>query len=745
MTRSRQERPGNQGAGSTTVTRHRASNPTKRRGCLLLVIGTLLCSRVAAVEPGPDEAARVPASSRQDERLLLGFEPGEIDAFPAALKRSVADTTDVEGRPCVELQMPYGRQIRKWRLYKGNASQGEFSVGLNFARKPNVRQLDGFSLKPTEEFVNRDAVIHYFGMFTDHGSLFSTTGIHHVIASRDWSDYDLLRMDVYAEDLTLEYHVSFEDEEILPPIVRSMTAPPGKWITLEVDLRASEKARGVDLSKITSLSIGVTDVVAGTPKFADDPEKRRELSFARLDNVRLTRRHVEAKHPVIRDESPYVLLDGYYPPATEARPRTVTRDEPDRSPVVLREPIVVKPAGPVQPLSRFNFVAAYDNNHLLVGFNEKTFWGARVCQTLDGGKTWRGLEGETTPTPLRMMDFIDGGGRGEVIDRYGDVVIVTFSRFGCGGPTAYHPRVFTRKLTFDGPGKGWTTRELPALVDCEPRHCVAEQSTFRAGNGRIWLAYGSLGRLDRSSISLRYSDDDAISWRPVREGFTGKIPDSYGDFSHHESGAYSFTLYTKQDPAPRLVPFGKGLVCLWHNRRKAQGTDLQMVQFDGRDWLPVSTVPYRFNARSHYTPRLDAVSVNGREIFVLSTYADGVLHYQDGVWTQELTEVPAGLSRLCLAGDQTVMLIAAFPDRDKLVKKGYVQSAPVVFRAWQRAGDGRWSGPRRIASLEEPISIGGVVDWAGFRVPRFSPPNFVPLMWVGDDQWIRILRVPVEP
>jgi hypothetical protein len=97
-----------------------------------------------------------------------------------------------------------------------------------------------------------------------------------------------------------------------------------------------------------------------------------------------------------------------------------------------------------------------------------------------------------------------------------------------------------------------------------------------------------------------------------------------------------------------------------------------------------------------------------------------------------------------LAGDKTVMLIAAFPDRERLVKKGYLQRAPVVFRAWQRAADGTWSGPREIARVEESISIGGALEWAGFRVPRFSPPNFVPLIWVGDDPSIKLLRVPVE-
>ncbi len=332
-----------------------------------------------------------------------------------------------------------------------------------------------------------------------------------------------------------------------------------------------------------------------------------------------------------------------------------------------------------------------------------------------------------------------------MFDAYGDVMIVTFGD-SCGGPAAYHPRVFTRKLTFEGPDKGWTTRELRALADCEPRHCVASQSTFREASGRIWLAYGSLGRMNRSSISLRYSDDDALSWRPLREGTTGRIPNSYGERRDAPAGAYSYGEYTKEDPAPRLVPLNKGLACLWHHRKVyGQETILHMARYDGQKWLPVETVPYDYEKDAHFTPRLHALSMADQELFVLSTYSKGVLHYKDGDWNEELPEAPAGLSRLCLAGDNTVMLIAAFPDLSKLTKKGYLQQAPVVFRAWQRGADGSWRGPRELAKVDQPISIGGALDWAGFRVPRFSPPNFVPLMWVGSDHAIKVLRVPVEP
>jgi hypothetical protein len=85
----------------------------RRQRLLVLAIGVLSGCHIVADQSGSARAASPSAVSRQDEQLLLGFEPAEIDALPAALKQKVIDTTDVEGRSCTELQMPYGRQTRK--------------------------------------------------------------------------------------------------------------------------------------------------------------------------------------------------------------------------------------------------------------------------------------------------------------------------------------------------------------------------------------------------------------------------------------------------------------------------------------------------------------------------------------------------------------------------------------------------------------------------------------------------------
>jgi len=88
------------------------------------------------------------------------------------------------------------------------------------------------------------------------------------------------------------------------------------------------------------------------------------------------------------------------------------------------------------------------------------------------------------------------------------------------------------------------------------------------------------------------------------------------------------------------------------------------------------------------------------------------------------------------------MLIAAFPQPGGKTRGSTRLTVPVAFRARQRAPDGRWIGPREQAHEEEPMPIDD--NWTGFRVPRFSPPNFVPIVWADGGDWIKVLRVPVQ-
>jgi len=706
------------------------------------------CADVRVNQNGtaPLDAARQPSSAAQTpERLLLGFEPAEIEKAADVLKAKLTDDRDVLGRPYLRAEMKGSRITRRWGLYEGNASQGRWAAGLGLTRLPDRPMPPGFSMKKTAPFENREAVMHYYGLYADGdwSRLWNTSGIHRLFLPTDWSEYDLLRVDVYCKHLALEYRLALEDEDILPPVVRVMQVPADQWTTLELDLRAAAKGRGLDPTKITSMAVAVTGIVQGDLELAKEPNKRRELRFALLDNVRLSRRDVRAALPVVRDEGPYELPPELLRRSAGPNPKTVEPDQPVRTPIELTSPIVIRTGEKKHAVARMGWVSAYDNRHWSIGYEVATFWGARVLQTLDGGKTWTGLDGKPEATKMNVMDFIDGGGNGDVVDRFGDVLVTVFG-LGCGGPATYHPRVFTKKLTFLGTGKGWEMKELRSLADCETRHCTATQSAFRAASGRLWLAYGVLGRLSRTGIHVRYSDDDSLSWMSLEPGKTGRIPGSLWP-AEIKAEPSDFGLYVKTDPDPRMVPLGKGFACLWHNRRVKSGehVDLNMARFDGQRWLPIETVPYtKEKTEFHSLPRLHAVSLGAREIFVLTAYANGVLHYRDGTWTRELPEAPASLSRLCVAGDATLVLVAAFPQPGGKSRGNARLTAPVVFRAWQRSPDGRWTGPRDLAREEEPLPIDDT--WAGFQVPRFSPPNFVPIVWANGGDFLKVLPAPVQ-
>ena len=709
-----------------------------KRPLFALVLGIHSGMALAAEPAAPDSTAQLAG-----QKLILGFERAEIERLAEGLKAQMTNAQDVLGRPYIRVETKGGRITREWSLYEGNASQGKWAAGLGLTRWPDRPMPGVFSTKKTAPFENRDAVMHYFGMYADGDwkRPFNTSGIHHLFLPTDWSDYDLLRLDVCCKDLALEWRLAVEDEDVLPPVVRVMQVPAGQWTTLELDLRAAVKGRGLDLGKITSMAIAVTDIVKG--ELDKNCQKRHEIRFALLDNIRLCRRGVAAELPVVRDEGPYELLPGYYRETTGPAPHSVEPDKPDRTPIKLAEPIVIRTGEKKHTVVRLGWASAYDNDHLLVGFEVAAFWGSRVLQSLDGGKTWTGLDGTPKATSLNVMDFIDGGGTGDVVDRFGDVLMTVFG-LGCGGPSVYHPRVFTKQLTFLGAGKGWSLRDLRSFVDCEPRHCTATQSAFRADSGRLWLSYGVLSRLNRTCIHVRYSDDDGLSWRPLEPGKTGRIPGSLWPDNRRLDGT-DFGLYVKTDPDPRMVPLGKGFACLWHNRREKSGqhVPLHFARFDGERWLPTETVPYtQEKTESHSLPRLHAVSLGGKDIFVQTAYANGVLHYRDGAWTRELPEAPASVSRLCVAGEKTLVLIAAFPQPGGKTRGSTRLTAPVVFRAWQSASDGRWTGPRDLAREDEPLPIDD--DWAGFQVPRFSPPNFVPIVWANGGDWLKVLRVPVQ-
>ncbi len=197
-------------------------------------------------------------------------------------------------------EMPGGvSMIGQWKVYQGKASQGDHALGLG---GPAVREEPYIPYSPVK-FKTPPEPFFYYGLscngYSLGGRLFSTCGVFRRIFPVDWSDYDLLRLDVFCENVRQTMRLSLEDEEIGPPVVRNIIVEPGQWTTLEVDLRAAEKERGMDLKRMATLAVGVIKL-HGTSK-AGKPY------VALLDNLRLCRRSTPARLPVARDLSSHTL------------------------------------------------------------------------------------------------------------------------------------------------------------------------------------------------------------------------------------------------------------------------------------------------------------------------------------------------------------------------------------------------------------------------------------------------------
>jgi hypothetical protein len=302
---------------------------------------------------------------------------------------------------------------------------------------------------------------------------------------------------------------------------------------------------------------------------------------------------------------------------------------------------------------------------------------------------------------------------------------------GCNGTVLSSLRWFAQKLTFTG--QGWEVEKTPALVDCDLRHCSSNQSVVRAPDGRLWCAYGLVGRLGTNHINVRYSDDDGVTWRASRARTSGVLPGSMGP----DRDGVGFG-YTHEEPC--LVPFGSGVACIWEDVSFRDRARLQWARFDGAKWSAIEEIAAPPRAGHVWCrPQLHAVSVGGKEVFLASGFRNGMLHYRDGKWQQEPIDVPFG-GRLSVAGDKTVVVVAARSETAD-PRKG-----PMVIQAWQRRADGRWSGPRELAREEHPLAgmEGANVLRPGLVVQAYAPPNFVPVAWSCKGQkWVKYLRIPV--
>ena len=641
-------------------------------------------------------------SPREPEKLILGFEKDELSRTKWTLRKEVRETGwfYLLDRPegfdfAARFEAP-GEINRAWtwRCRPGEHTEGDLSL------VSRVGPANPKGVKPT--YRQTEFLSHYYP------SLYASLEARHLMTTfqwlargrrdlRDWRGYDLLRADVRCDDASPELRWALEDNVIEPPVVTTYRVPQGRWVTLELDLARAVEARGLDLGNVANFwFLGV----AG---------KSAEVRF---DNVRLAKRGTPAAHEVLRDGR--ALEVTYGEPRPPRLPDRGNLPVPERRPLD-REPPIVVAKGSMAP---FGWVSAWDNNHLFVAFGVPK--GGKAFQTRDGGSTWTEL---ARPT-VAVLDHQTA--RGGAVDPWGDGVAVS-SGPGCGGHAGLgkaSPRQHVTKYTFTA--DGWKER-TPDILDADIRHCGSNAAVTRVlrgpHRGRLWASWGEIDRNHAMGVHVKYSDDDGLTWIPWGRG--AELPGSRrGEWS---DGTYGY-------PATETVPLGDHVAVFWRHRG-AKG--LYWSRYDGRAWsAPEAVVDGVLRMDGAYYETMTAVATEKGEVFFTTIGLGTVLRWDGRRWNREPVEVEDGL--LSLSGD----VLAVF-DSGKVGRrwKGRGWTRPASLRCHWRSPDGTWKGP---VVLVPKFKMHEYRSVPGFSVPRYSPPNFVPLAWSDATEGVvKLMRLPV--
>jgi len=434
---------------------------------------------------------------------------------------------------------------------------------------------------------------------------------------RDWSDYDLLRVDIYSDAEPVKVWLAIEDNLLEPPVMRTYVVPEDKWVTLELDLREAERIRELDLAKITNFWLMARSSVRAT---------------LRIDNIRIVKKGTSVPDKLLQDNSTMTI------PVFRSRqpevPNIPSTTKPDHTVVRLEEPLIVAP-GSVVP---FGWVSAYDNRFIFVAYSAKDKTNpeakdeAKAVFTSDGGHSWKLLPDPTA----RNLDH--GTARGCAIDATGDGVAVS-SGPGCAGIGNPSPRQHLTKYSFTG--NGWEAR-LATILDADIRHCGSNASVVRIRRGpfqgRLWASWGQIGRDHAMEVHVKYSDDDGRTWIPW--GKTAMLPGSKSaDWSE---GTYSY-------PETVICPYKDHVACFWRHKRNY---GVKWSVFNGSDWsAAVEISPVILDDMDGaYRATMSAITKADAEIFFTATGIKTVLRWDGTSWRDEPIRIEDG-GMLSLAGD----------------------------------------------------------------------------------------------
>jgi hypothetical protein len=433
-------------------------------------------------------------------------------------------------------------------------------------------------------------------------------------------------------------------------------------------------------------------------------------SSGELANLRLAKRTAKAVYPILDDPNASKL------PAHPARQDPPKPDSPrDLAPLAGPVTLEYRSATPLSfsgPAPAPGLVVAYDAKRVLLIAgdtsykwydyrSEKPGMGRQevfAVQTLDGGTTWTGLDGDKD----RSWQHVAVRPVARVVDDAAGAVL--WNKDGCGNNPG--PRHRLIKFSFTGKA-GWTFNRKDHVFNEENYHCgVSLDDAVRTKGGRIWAAFAIAHRLFDPGLGLhaKYSDSDGVAWHTWQEGRLALVPGGNGGGQ------------------PLVVPYGDHVGVLF--MKDAGNTDLHYywTWFDGKQWSPPQVVHGKYVhsavaigekdvlvSHGHYWGKRTDIPAGGKA---------GVKRFDGTKWIRELDGMDAG--ELCVTG-RSVAAVSTYGEN--------------VLVRW-RSPEGKWD------ERPQTIPTGGQIgEW---RACRFSPPNLVAAACIpkADPKTIKVLLLP---
>ncbi|MHC4916895.1 MAG: beta propeller repeat protein, partial [Planctomycetota bacterium] len=546
---------------------------------------------------------------------------------------------------------------------------------------------------------------------------------------KDWSGYVRFRADVKCQGSPLGLRVVLEDGINVAhyTIMRVFEVPADKWVTVEVDLadlarprpiggdggrNGKEKPEGrlLNLAEMANVWISIAKVEA--------------KCAVKLDNLRLLTAGAEkgeTRLTVITDDRPLAIPEPL--PPGKPTPRAPVEGKLNRAALEWEKPVELPLKSGSYGLQLVD-VAPVDNDRMLMAVASTS-----VLKTVDGGKTWTGLDG-TANKPTRVIDH-DTNAPGRAAAAMGpDVMVLGVAKCSGGGIPIESYSVLT---SFKGgswkPGKR-------GLVDVDDRHCPEHGVHLaRQPDGRIWACWMHRPRTLPHFVAARYSDDGGATWRDAASNAQLKIT------SRGQTNLYGMTWWQQKPDMPgwaprqavgrvadihphsrpQIAPWGEHAVVVF-----GKGGKLYCSFFTGEKWDAAVATGITGEASSlcHF---------EGETVYLAAT--DGEVYRLEALkWVKDSPPGGVGKGRLGYPGCRKTRLSAA----GKVLVAAWTDGKKLFTSARPGDGTGGWSKPREIFNEERGVHHLGV--------PVRSVENFVPLVWSisGKNAGARFVRIPVK-